>query len=136
MHRLCLLAAVAVMVAVGALAADEPKKDDKAPKSPTKEQVHEMMKKLHKGDKAPLARTKEELKKDAPDWEQLAKDAKGFVEMGEALDEIGHYGRARYTEGAQALAKAVGNKDKDASAKAFTTLSKSCSACHYGNPAK
>ena len=139
MHRLSLLAAVAVVFAVGALFADEPKKDDKTPKRSTEEvlkQLQEMMTKHHKGEKAPLARTAAEVKKESPDWEQLAKDAKGFVEMGKALDESGHYGRARYIEGALALAKAVEKKDKDASVKAFATLSKSCSACHYGNPAK
>jgi cytochrome c556 len=139
MHRLSTLAVVAALVVVGALCADEPKKDDKTPKRPTEEvlkQLQEMMTKVHKGEKAPLARVATEMKKESPDWEQLTKDAKSFVEMGKALDESGHYGRARYTEGAQALAKAVEKKDKDASAKAFATLSKSCSACHYGNPAK
>jgi hypothetical protein len=137
MHRILLPALVAVL-AVGGLWADEPKKDDKTPKPATKEQVHEMMKKLHKGEKSALTRTKEELKKDKPDWEQLAKDAKGFVEMGEMLNtRPPNYTNPKgYIDGAAALAKAFGAKDKDASGKALAAFSQSCSACHYGNPAK
>ena len=139
MHRIPLLAAVAVaaLFAVGGLTADEPKKDDKAPKRATKEQLHEMMKKLHKGDKSPLARTAAEVKKDSPDWDQLAKDAKGFTEMGAVLKiSVDYTDPKGYIAGATALTKAVGEKDKEASAKAFTTLRQSCHACHYGNPAK
>ena len=60
MHRNWMIAGVAVAIAalfaVGALGADEPTKDDKAPKRATKEQLKDMMTKLHKGEKAPLAR--------------------------------------------------------------------------------
>ena len=139
MRKVPLLVAVAALFAAGALWADEPKKDDKTPKRPAEEvlkQLQEMMTKLHKGEKAPLARVAAEVKKDTPDWEQLAKDARGFVEMGKALDESGHYGRSDYIGGAAALAKAIEKKDREASAKAFTAFRRSCSACHYGNPAK
>jgi hypothetical protein len=128
---------VAALFAVGSLYADEPKKDDKAPKRATKEKVHEMMKALHKGDKAPLARTRDELKKETPDWDQHAKDAKGFTEMGALLKgNVGYTDPTGYINAAAALTKAVGAKDKGASAKAFTAFTQSCSACHYGNPAK
>ena len=139
MHRIHLLAVVAAaaLFAVGGLTAEEPKKDDKAPKRATKEQLKDMMTKLHKGEKAPLTRAGAEVKKDAPDWDQLAKDAKGFVEMGAVLKTSVEYTDPKgYIAGATALTKAVGEKDKDASAKAFTALRQSCSACHYGNPAK
>jgi hypothetical protein len=127
----------AALFAVGALNADEPKKDDKAAKRATKEQLKDMMTKLHKGEKAPLARTAAEVKKDAPDWDQLAKDAKGFTEMGAVLKgSVGYTDPTRYISGAAALTKAVGEKDKKASAVAFTAFRQSCSACHYGNPAK
>ena len=132
MHRFSLLAA---LFAVGALAAEEPKKNDKIPTKDQLKHLREMMTKLHKGEKAPLARTAAEVKKDSPDWGQLAKDAKGFVEMGKALDESGHYGRSGYIGGATALTKAIEKKDREASAKAFTALRRSCSGCHYGNPA-
>jgi cytochrome c556 len=143
MNRNWMTAGIAVvaaaLLAVGSLWAEEPKKQDPPRKPPAKEQLkqlQDMMTKLHKGEKSPLARTAAEVKKDSPDWEQLAKDAKGFAGMGAALDEIGHYGRSDYIAGATALVKAVGQKDKEASGKAFASLSKSCSACHYGNPAK
>ena len=129
--------AAAALFAVGGLTAAEPKKDDKAPKRATKEQLKDMMTKLHKGEKSPLTRTAAEVKKDSPDWEQLAKDAKGFTEMGDVLKvSVGYTDPTRYIAGATALTKAVGEKDKKASAEAFTGLSKSCSACHYGNPAR
>src|SRR5688500_5032213 len=101
MNRNGMIAGVALVAAAlfaaGGLTADEPKKDDKAPKRATKEQLHEMMKKLHKGEKAPLARVAAEVKKDSPDWEQLAKDAKGFTEMGDMLKgNVGYTDPTRY----------------------------------------
>ena len=133
-----LLAAIAALLTLGALVADEPKKDDKAPKPATKEQLKEMMTKLHKGDKSALSRTKNELTKDKPDWDQLAKDAKAFAEMADVLKVTPspYTSPKGYIDGAAALAKAFGEKDKEASGKAFTAFSKSCSGCHYGNPAK
>ena len=130
--------AVAAILAIGGLNAEEPKKEEKAPKRATKEELKEMMTKLHKGEKSPLARTGAEVKKESPDWEQLAKDVKGFVEMGEVLKvSASPYTPPKgYIDGAAALTKAVGKKDKQASAQAFTALTQSCSVCHYGNPAK
>ena len=85
-----------------------------------------------------LTRTKDELKKDSPDWEQLAKDVKGFVEMGDVLKvSASPYTSPKgYIDGAAALAKAFGEKNREASAKALAAFRQSCSACHYGNPAK
>lgn len=126
----------AALLAVTGLAAEEPKKDGKAPAKGPKEKVHEMMIAAHRGEKSPLARTKAELKKNSPDWEQLAKDAKAFAEMGEALKT----GASPYTnpEGyigaSAALGKAIGDKDAKASGEAFGKLGKSCNACHYGVP--
>src|SRR5262245_52474961 len=76
---------VAALLATAGLTAEEPKKDEKAPKRATREQLTEMMTKAHKGEKSPLVRTGAELKKDKPDWEQVAKDAKVFIEMGDVL---------------------------------------------------
>jgi len=137
MHRIPLIAAAtaAGLLAVGTLLAEEPKKADK-PK--TKEQVKEMMTKLHKGEKSALARTRAELEKDQPDWEQLAKDAKAFAEMGDVLKVSAspYTNPTGYIDGAAALAKASAAKDKAEAGKAMTAFGRSCSACHYGNPAE
>jgi hypothetical protein len=115
------------------------KKDDKVPARPAKEQVKEMMTKLHKGDKAPLARTRAELDKDKPDWDQLAKDAKAFGEMSELLkkNREGYRSPEKYISSVAALAKAAQDKDHKAAATAFAGLSQSCVSCHfYGAPGK
>jgi hypothetical protein len=115
-------------------AADEPKKDAKAL---TKKDIGKLMKETHHGDKSPHARTLAELKKDAPGWEQLAKDAKAFAAMSEAFKgaQLGYVTPDRYIESATAFAKATGTKDKKAANDAFTGLTKSCASCHvYGAP--
>lgn len=123
----------ACVIAAGGLAvlADPPAK------KPTKDEVKEQMIKVHRGDKAPLARVKSELGKETPDWEQLAKDAKLFAEMGETLKGGGaspYTSPEKYVASSVALGKAVGDKDKAKASEAFTGLTKSCSSCHYGVP--
>ena len=124
------------LLAGGGTAAEEPKKDDKAPAKVSKEKVKEMMIAAHRGEKSPLVRTKAELKKDAPDWDQLAKDAKVFAEMGEVLKTgASPYTNPKgYIEAGAALGKAVGEKDAKASGEAVGKLGTSCGACHYGVP--
>jgi cytochrome c556 len=111
----------------GAALAAEPKAD-----------VGKLMKAAHGGDKSPHARVTAELKKDAPEWAQLAKDAKAFTEMGAALKDARGYSYAspaKYVESAAALSKAAGDKDRPAAVAAFAALNKSCAACHiYGTP--
>jgi hypothetical protein len=114
-------------------------KDDKAPAKPLKEQVKELMAKLHKGDKAPLARARAELDKEKPDWDQLAKDAKAFGEMSELLKKNteGYRSPEKYISSVAALAKAARDKDHKAATAAFAGLSQSCVSCHfYGAPGK
>ena len=119
------------LFAATALAADEPKKDAKL----TKKEIGKLMKDAHKGEKSPHARTEAELKKDAPDWEQVTKDAKAFAAMGDALAaaNLPYVSPEKYISSTKALGKAAGAKDKSAAAEAFTGLTKSCVACHsYG----
>ena len=128
--------ALALFGAATLAAADEPKKDEKAL---TKKDIGKLMKQTHKGDLSPHARTVAELKKDAPDWEQLAKDAKAFVAMSEAFKGVrfDYSSPAKYIESSTALTKATGAKDKKAAHEAFTALTKSCATCHgYTDPLK
>ena len=79
------------------------------------------------------------MKKDAPDWDQLAKDAKAFTEMAEALKTGAspYASPEKYVASSAELAKAAKDKDYKAAAAAFAGLTKSCAACHYwGGPPK
>jgi hypothetical protein len=126
MRRIVLVLA---LFSAAALTADEPKKDVKV----TKKDVAKMMKETHRGEKAPYTRTAAELKKDTPDWDQIAKDAKAFTEMGAALKSAGLYtSKEQYVNSSAALVKATGDKDKKAANEAFTGLTMSCGSCHYG----
>ena len=123
----------AAALVAGSLAADEPKKDEKKDtKALTKKDIGKLMKETHDGDKSPHARVAAELKKDAPNWEQLVKDAKSFTAMGEAFKnmEPGYTSPAKYIESSTAFTKATGAKDKKAATAAFTGLTGSCIACH------
>ena len=127
--------ACAALLTANGFTAEEPKKDDKAPTKVTKDEVKEKMIKVHRGEKSPLGRTTAELKKETPDWEQLAKDVKDFAGMGKSLAGAGLYtDPARYIASTTTLSKAIGEKDKKAATEAFTGLGKSCSSCHYGKP--
>ena len=134
MRRLIVLMALfgAAALAVGSLTADEPKKDD--PKKLTTKDIAKMMKETHRGEKSTYSRTQTELKKDSPDWEQIAKDVKTFTEMGAALkaSRMDYTSPAKYISGAEALGKATKGKDKKAATEAFTGLTASCGGCHYG----
>jgi hypothetical protein len=123
--------ACAALLTASGLMAEEPK----APKKVPKDAIKEMMTKVHHGDKSPLARTAAEVKKDAPDWDQLAKDAKELTAMADMLKGAGLYTDPdKYIAGTTALTKAIGEKDAKAAAVAFNGVSRSCSACHYGVP--
>ena len=123
----------AAALVASSLAADEPKKDAKAL---TKKDIGKLMKETHHGDKSAHARTVAELKKDTPDWEQLAKDAKAFVTMSEAFKGVrfDYTSPTKYIESSTALTKATAAKDKKAANDAFTGLTKSCSSCHFYGP--
>src|SRR5947209_11954027 len=126
MRRGTMLAAAAVALAAGWALADEPAR------KPTDKEIKEQMVRTHKGKDAPLARAGAELKKDAPDWDQLAKDAKAFADMGEALKGRSAYtSPAKYVASAGAFEKAVKEKDRTAASTAYTGLTKSCTSCHY-----
>jgi hypothetical protein len=121
------LFALAVLV-VSSLTAEEPKK-------PTRKDVAEMMKKTHRGEKSAYARTQAELKKDSPNWEEIAKDVKAFREMSAVMKatlQLTYTPRANYTTSVESLNKAVTAKDRKAALAAFIGLTNSCAACHYG----
>ncbi|HJZ56185.1 MAG TPA: hypothetical protein VKE74_14560 [Gemmataceae bacterium] len=129
MRRGLVLAVVAPFaLTAGWLAADEPKADKKPP---TEKEVKELMQKTHKGKDAPLARVEVELKKDAPEWDQVAKDAKAFTDMGDVLKRRPAYpSPAKYVSSAAELEKAAKDKDRAAAGKAFVGLNQSCTSCH------
>ena len=125
----------AAALTVNELTAEEKKEA----KELTRKEIGKLMKDTHDGAKTPDARTVAELKKDSPDWEQIAKDAKAFTAMGEVLKANAPFGYPKddrfftpkdYVESAAALTKAAGAKDKKAATAAFTALTKSCAACH------
>jgi hypothetical protein len=130
----------AAVLAAGGLTADEKKADEKKEtKALTKKEVGALMKETHRGDKSAQVLVEAELKKDAPDWEQVAKGAKAFARMGEAFRgvELGYSSPAGYIAGAKAFDKAAGEKDKKAASEALGRLNKSCTACHfYGGPGR
>ncbi|HEY1186220.1 MAG TPA: cytochrome c [Gemmata sp.] len=122
------------LLVAASVTAEEP---TKAATKLTKKDITKLMKEAHVGAKSPHARTLEELKKEAPNWDQVSKDAKAFVAMGEAFKktELGYTSPTKYIEAATALNRAAGAKDTKAANAAFTGLSKSCSGCHgYGSP--
>jgi len=125
-------------LATTSLTADEKKADEKkVTKALTKKEVAALMKQTHRGDKSAHVLVDAELKKDAPDWEQVAKGAKAFTRMGEAFRgvELGYSSPAGYIASARAFDTAVGGKDKKAAGEALVRLTKSCAACHsYGGP--
>jgi hypothetical protein len=123
MRRLIVLMALfgAAAVAVGSLTADEPKK-------PTTEDIAKMMKETHRGEKSAYSRTQTELKKDSPNWEQIAKDMKAFNEMSAMLKAASGawVSPEKYISSTEALGKATTGKDKKAATEAFTGLTTSC----------
>ena len=134
MRRLFVLVALfgAAALTVSSLTADEPKKAD--PKGPTAKEIATMMKAVHRGEKSAYSRTQAELKKDTPDWDQIAKDVETFTEMGAALKgpRTDYTSPAKYLASTEALATATKDKDKKAATDAFTGLTASCGSCHYG----
>ena len=97
-----------------ALTAEEPKKDEKADAKAAIKNLGKLMKAVHQGEKSPHVRTEAELKKDAPDWEQLAKDAKAFAEMGAAFKGVNlrYSSPEKYLTSSAALTKAAAAEDK------------------------
>jgi hypothetical protein len=137
MRRVTTAAALfgAALLAASALTAEEPKKDEKT----VRKDIAKMMKDAHRGEKSPHVRVEAELKKEKPDWDQLAKDAKAFDTMGKEFKNLGIYypytSPTGYIKTAAALGKAAGEKDRKAATEAFAGLNKSCVACHsYGGP--
>jgi hypothetical protein len=129
----------AAVLASSTLTAEEPKKEEKKKDEKTaRKEFSKLMKDTHRGDKSPHARIVAELKKDTPDWAEIAKDTKTFTDMGAAFKgvRLDYVSPAGYIKSAAELAKATGEKDKKAATEAFLGLTKTCIACHsYGGPA-
>lgn len=125
------------VLASSALTADEPKKDEKKDEKTARKEIAKLMKDTHRGEKSPHMRAEAELKKDAPDWTEIAKSAKAFTDMGAAFKAVrfDYSSPERYIESASSLSKAADNKDKKAATEAFSALKRTCAACHpYGGP--
>ena len=115
----------AALVANG-LSADEPKKPEA--KLLTQKEFSKLMKDTHRGEKSPHARIVAELKKDSPDWEQLAKDVKAIEDFSQAFKRVrlDYVSPQEYLKSTAALSKSIGAKDKKASSEAFLGLTKTC----------
>ena len=108
------------------------------------QQLHETMKRVHDGKDSPLWTTRMELKKDAPNWELLTKNAKAFAEMAEvirpALETMTYTSRSRYwysmryIDDTEALGKAIQMEDKQAATVALGHTMNSCGNCHLRQP--
>lgn len=119
------------VLTTNALSAAEPKKEGKRP---TSKEIGKLMADIHRGEKSSYSRVNAELKKDAPDWDVIAKETKSFAEMSAAFKKapLGYTSPAKYISSAESLAKAASEKDKKAAANAFVGLTNSCNSCHYG----
>jgi cytochrome c556 len=105
-------------------------------KTPT---IKDVMDALHKGAKSPLAQVKAQLKADAPDWAEIKKTTKQFVEYGTALakntppkgdPEAFKALATAYATSARALDEAAQKEDLPATKAAFAKIASSCKSCH------
>jgi cytochrome c556 len=101
--------------------------------------IKDVMDKLHKGAKSPLAQLKTQLKSESPDWAQVKKLSKEFVEYGSALPknepprgDIADFKAlaTTYYENAKKIDEAAQREDKAAAQAAFSKLSSLCKTCH------
>jgi len=102
---------------------------DKGKKEPT---IQDLMLQSHKGKDSPLAKVDEQLRADAPSWDEIQKNARPLVDLGKRLEGYSD----RYTSGkayagsAKALGTAVEKRDMEAAVKAFKSLKSTCASCH------
>lgn len=124
----------AAALAANSLTAEEKKPDEKKDEKLAKKDLAKLMSDIHRGEKAAYTRVKAELQKDEPNWEVVAKESKSFTQMSEGFKkaELNYTSPAKYIENEKALNKAATDKDKKAANAAFTGLTQSCGACHYG----
>jgi cytochrome c556 len=101
--------------------------------------IKDVMDKLHKGAKSPLAQLKAQLKAESPDWSEVQKLSKEFVEYGSALPkntpprgDVDDFKKlaTTYYENAKAIDAAARKEDKKAAQAAFSKLSSLCKTCH------
>jgi hypothetical protein len=101
--------------------------------------IKEIMDKLHKGANPPIILIKRNLQSSDPDWEEIQKQTKEFMEMVEALEkndppkgDKGSWARLakQYVGNAKAMNAAAQNNDKRETLKFQAKLAGSCTACH------
>jgi len=122
-----LLAAILVTVLV--TTSDSKEKDEES-------KVEKMMKAAHKGEKdvrdAPLEIVQDEVKKDNPDWDLLAKNTKPLAELGSMIKDKRNYisDPRPYIAAVNALTVATNDKDVQQAREAVKGLMNSCAKCH------
>jgi fructose-specific component phosphotransferase system IIB-like protein len=101
--------------------------------------IKKIMETLHKGPKSPLSTVKAALKKAAPDWTEIQKQAEEFAKYGESLpkNDPPKGKKASYEKLAKAFAantktlkESAEREDLKATKSAFNKISSSCTACH------
>jgi hypothetical protein len=134
--RLMVVAAsVSIAVFIGMNASQGDAKDGDA-KDKEESKVEQMMLAAHKGKKdvrdAPLEIVQDEVKKESPDWDLLAKNTKPLAELGaEIKDNKGYTSRpGPYIAAVKALGDATQKKDVAGARTAVAGLMKSCAGCH------
>jgi cytochrome c556 len=131
---LCAAGAFCVVVAAAFLSGPAgASSDDETPS------IKKIMDTLHKGAKSPLNKMKSALKAASPDWEEIQKQAKVFVEYGESLpkndppkgnkNSFEKLAKA-YASNAKSLEKSAEKSDLKGARAAFSKISGSCMACH------
>jgi len=118
----------ALVVAVFATSGDSKEKEES--------KIEKMMKATHKGEKdvrdAPLEIVQDEVKKDNPDWELLAKNTKPLAELAGMIKDKRNYTSdpRPYIAAVKALTAATNAKDVEQARAAVKGLMNSCAKCH------
>jgi hypothetical protein len=128
-----LVCAVAGVIGVMAVALASAFAADKIPT------VKEIMDKLHKGANPPIILIKRSLQSGEPDWEEIQKQTKEFVELGGALGkndppqgDNASWAKLtkQYFENAKAMDAAAQKNDKRETLRYQAKLAGSCTTCH------
>ncbi len=125
---------LAAMVVAVFATSGESKGGDSKEKEESK--VEKMMKAAHKGEKdlrdAPLEIVQDEVKKDKPDWDLLAKNTKPLAELAGMIKDKRNYTSdpRPYIAAVKALTVATNAKDVGQARAAVKGLMNSCAKCH------
>jgi hypothetical protein len=101
--------------------------------------IKEIMDRLHKGANPPIILIKRSLQSGDPDWEEIQKQTKEFVDLGKALgkndppmgDKASWTKLAKqYLENAKGMDAAAQKNDKRETLRYQAKLAGSCTTCH------